>query len=183
MAHLPDVLLAVVVLAALVVVRVQSLWLLAPAGVGNATESVMFRRHRERGDYALFAETPEQYDDVIRICFTRPPLMPYGVRRELALAACRNYPLHTRIFRDLVAQPFVIEQAVAGLPIPALIVWGDRDRVLDVSAAAILHRALPASRLVTMSGVGHLPMIEAARQAAADYRAFRASLRTDVLAG
>jgi pimeloyl-ACP methyl ester carboxylesterase len=37
-------------------------------------------------------------------------------------------------------------------------------------------RALPASRLVTMPGVGHLPMIEAA-----DYRAFRASLRTDVL--
>jgi len=162
--------------------RVQSLWLLAPAGVGNATESEMFRRHRERGEYTLFAETPEQYDDVIRICFTRRPFMPYGVRHELALAACRNYPLHTRIFRELVAQPFAIEQAVAGLPIPALIVWGDRDRVLDVSAAAILHRALPASRLVTMPGVGHLPMIEAARQAAADYRAFRASLRMDVLA-
>jgi len=71
----------------------------------------------------------------------------------------------------------VLEQAVAGLAIPALIVWGDGDRVLHVSGADALHRALPRSRLVVMRGVGHLPMLEAPRQVAADYRAFRASLR------
>ena len=162
--------------------RVQSLWLLAPAGVGNATESEMFRRHRERGEYPLFAETPDEYADVMRICFTRPPFVPYGVRHELARAASRNYALHTRIFRELIEQPFTLEQAVAGLETPALIVWGDQDRVLDVSAAAILRRALPGSRLVTMPGVGHLPMLEVPRQTAADYRAFRASLRKDTAA-
>src|SRR5262249_9178161 len=139
--------------------RVRSLWLLAPAGVGGATESDMFRRYRERGEYALFAETPEQFAGVMRVCFTRPPFGPYAVRHELARAASGNYALHTRIFRDLVGQPFTLEQAVAGLRTPALIVWGDQDRVLDVSGAEILHRALPCSRLITMPGVGHIPMI------------------------
>src|SRR5439155_2824645 len=85
--------------------RVQSLWLLAPAGVGNATESEMFRRHRERGEYPLFARTPAEYAGVIRICFTKPPFISYCVRHELDLAASRNYPLHTRIFRELMALP------------------------------------------------------------------------------
>jgi len=156
--------------------RVQSLWLLAPAGVGGAAESEMFRRHRELGEFSLFAETPEQYAGVMQICFTRPPFVPYCVRHELARAAGRNYALHTRIFRDLFGTPFTLEQAAAGLATPTLIVWGDRDRVLDVTGAEILHRALPRSQLAIMPGVGHLPMLEVPRRTAADYRAFRASL-------
>ncbi len=160
--------------------RVRSLWLLAPAGVGAATESEMFRRYRERGEYALFAATTAEYDAVMRICFTRPPFVPYCVRHELALAASRNYALHTRIFRELLAGPTALEEMVAGLATPTLIVWGDRDRVLDVSGAAILRRSLPNSRLVIMPGLGHLPMLETPRRTAVDYRAFRASLREDV---
>jgi pimeloyl-ACP methyl ester carboxylesterase len=156
--------------------RAQSLWLLAPAGVGGAAESEMFRRYRERGEFPLFAETPEQFAGVMQICFTKVPFVPYSVRRELALTATRNYPLHTRIFRDLLGGPVAIEEIVAGLATPALIVWGDRDRVLDVSGAEILHGALPRSRLTIMPGIGHLPAIEAPRRTAADYRAFRASL-------
>ncbi|HJQ82435.1 MAG TPA: alpha/beta hydrolase, partial [Candidatus Binatia bacterium] len=156
--------------------RVRSLWLLAPAGVAAAAESEMFRRHRERGEFALFARTPAEYAEVMRICFTRPPFVPHSVRRRLAGEAMRNWSLHTRIFGDLLAGASAIEEAVAGLAIPALIVWGEADRVLDVSGAEILHRALPQSRLVRMPDIGHLPMIEAPRRVAADYRAFRASL-------
>ena len=156
--------------------RVQSLWLLAPAGVGGATESEMFRRHRELGEYALFAQAPEQYAAVIDFVFAKPPFIPYSVKHELAAAACGNYALHTRIFRELVGRPFTLEQAVAGLATPTLIVWGDQDHVLDVSGGAILHRALPNSKLVVMRGIGHLPMLEAPRRTAVDYRAFRAAL-------
>jgi triacylglycerol lipase len=157
--------------------RVASLWLLAPAGVGNAAESEMFRRHREHGEFPLFAATRAQYVEVMRICFTRPPFVPYSVLEMFAAAATRNYALHTRIFRELVARPFTLEQEVAGLATPALIVWGDEDRVLDVSAAEVLQHALPNGRLVRMPRIGHLPMLEVPRQTAADYRAFRASLR------
>ena len=164
--------------------RVQSLWLLAPAGVGGAAESEMFRRHREHGEFPLFAATPADYAAVMRICFTKPPFVPYCVRHELALAASRNYALHTRIFRALVAQPFMIEELVAGLATPTLLVWGTADRVLDASGAEILARVLPNAELVTMPDVGHLPMLEAPRQTAAAYRSFRASLarRADLAA-
>ncbi|NGY06233.1 alpha/beta fold hydrolase [Solimonas terrae] len=156
--------------------RVQSLWLLDPAGVGSAKESEMFRAYRESGQFLLFARTPDDFAHVMSLVMSRQPPVPYSVKHELALAAAGNYELHTRIFRDLTAETPHLEQEVAGLATPTLIVWGLQDRVLDPSGAEILHQALPNSQLVMMPGVGHLPMLEAPHQAAADYRKFRAGL-------
>lgn len=156
--------------------RVQSLWLLAPAGVGSAQESEMFRAYRERGEFLLFAKTPDDFARVMAIVMSHQPPVPYSVKHELAAAAAANYPLHTRIFRELSATPAFLEQQVAGLPTPTLIVWGQDDRVLDVSGAEILHKALPNSQLIVMPDTGHLPMLEAPYRSAADYKVFRAGL-------
>ena len=68
------------------------------------------------------------------------------------------------------------EPSYYGLPTPALIVWGDKDRTLNVGGAGVLHKLLPRSQVVIMGGVGHLPMIERPQQSAADYLQFRAGL-------
>lgn len=156
--------------------RVQSLWLLDPAGVGSARESEMFRAYREDGQLLLFAKTPDDFPRIMSLVMSEPPPVPYSVTHELALAAAANYPLHTRIFRDLTKELPHLEQDVVGLATPTLIVWGEADRVLDVSGAEILHRALPNSQVVLMPGIGHLPMLEAPHQAASDYKKFRAEL-------
>lgn len=156
--------------------RVGSLWLLAPAGVLSARDSEMIRRYRASGESPLIARTPEQFAAVMDIALGQPPPTPYSVKHELALAAAANAPLHTRIFHDMVAAMPAFERSAAGLGTPALIVWGERDRVLDVSGASILHQALPNSRLIIMPGIGHLPMLEAPQRSARDYRRFRASL-------
>ncbi|SEQ99587.1 Pimeloyl-ACP methyl ester carboxylesterase [Solimonas aquatica] len=157
--------------------RVQSLWLLDPAGVrGHAKESEMLRRYREHGDMALFAQTPEQFAGVMDIAMARQPPLPYSLKHELALAAAANYPLHTRIFKSLVDGMPELDQTAAGLATPALIVWGELDRVLDVSGGEALHKALPNSQLVVLPGIGHLPMLEDPYHVAADYRRFRAGL-------
>ena len=44
---------------------------------------------------------------------------------------------------------------------PALIVWGEQDRLLPVRLAPKLASALPNSELVLMSDVGHVPQFEA----------------------
>lgn len=156
--------------------RVQSLWLLDPAGVGSAKESEMFRAYREDGKLLLFSKTPADFATVMHLAMSKQPPVPYSVTHELAIAAANNYALHTRIFRDLTAELPHLEQDVAGLATPTLIVWGMEDRVLDPSGAEILHQALPNSQLVLMPGIGHMPMLEAPHQAASDYKKFRAEL-------
>jgi pimeloyl-ACP methyl ester carboxylesterase len=44
---------------------------------------------------------------------------------------------------------------------PSLVVWGDRDRLVDPRLAPRLAAVLPAARLQVQEGIGHLAMMEA----------------------
>lgn len=47
------------------------------------------------------------------------------------------------------------------IQIPTLIVWGDKDRLIPVSNAALFHQDIKGSELVILKGIGHVPMEEA----------------------
>jgi pimeloyl-ACP methyl ester carboxylesterase len=44
--------------------------------------------------------------------------------------------------------------------IPTLLIWGDRDRAVNLSSAIGLQRTLAHSRLLVIEGAGHLPFEE-----------------------
>jgi pimeloyl-ACP methyl ester carboxylesterase len=51
------------------------------------------------------------------------------------------------------------------LVVPVLLIQGQQDRITPVEDnAAVLHAALPNSRLVMLEGIGHLPEVEAWRR-------------------
>ena len=60
--------------------------------------------------------------------------------------------------------------------VPALVVWGQQDRVLHPGTAGILQMLLIKSEVVMMQGVGHVPMLEEPERSAMDYLRFRATL-------
>jgi len=64
------------------------------------------------------------------------------------------------------------EEEIAALDMPALILWGDEDRLIPVSAGKWLDQRLPNSQMVIYPGIGHLPQEEAPAQTLADVRAW-----------
>jgi pimeloyl-ACP methyl ester carboxylesterase len=52
-------------------------------------------------------------------------------------------------------------RAARGVTAPALVVWGDRDKLVDPRLAPRLAAALPDARLQVQEGVGHVAMMEA----------------------
>jgi pimeloyl-ACP methyl ester carboxylesterase len=44
---------------------------------------------------------------------------------------------------------------------PSLVVWGDRDRLVDPRLAPRLAAVLPDARVQVQEGIGHLAMLEA----------------------
>ena len=52
-------------------------------------------------------------------------------------------------------------RAARGVTAPALVVWGDRDKLVDPRLAPRLAAALPDARLQVQAGVGHVAMMEA----------------------
>jgi pimeloyl-ACP methyl ester carboxylesterase len=58
-------------------------------------------------------------------------------------------------------------RGIRSIAAPVLLVHGERDRLVPVTAARVVVRANPAWSLVVLPGVGHVPQLEAPRETAA----------------
>ena len=153
--------------------EVRSLWLIDPAGVWSAPESELQRMMRESGRNPLMARSEDEFATVVSFVMTDPPFMPRPMLNVMAHDRIRNFDLESRIFKQVRSDS--VESRIAGLNTRALIVWGEKDRAISVATAEILHKLLPNSQVITLPGVGHLPMLERPRKSAEDYLAFRQS--------
>jgi pimeloyl-ACP methyl ester carboxylesterase len=158
---------------------VESLWLIAPLGVSGAEPSEVERLVASGEPPPLIIERPQQYRRVLDLVFEDKPWIPSPVERYLARQAAARYQHYRWVYgqiRDVgpgeckPATP--LEPLLAGSAVPTLIVWGDRDRVLDVSGAAVLAEVMEDARIDIMPGVGHLPMLESPEETAARYLEF-----------
>lgn len=155
---------------------VDSLWLLAPAGVKSARPSPLMAAIAEGAPIPILARDVPELRKLMAFVMHRPPYLPQFVLEDMAIRQREGYPLHQRIIAELVEGPGLDDLLSHRPRTPALIVWGDRDRALDVSGAGILQELLPVSRVAILREIGHVPMIEAPREAVEDYLAFRKCL-------
>jgi pimeloyl-ACP methyl ester carboxylesterase len=90
-----------------------------------------------------------------------------------------NSELHTKILEQIV-EDNVEERAkvLAKNNIPTLIVWGEEDMVLKPETAELMKQLIPNAQVVMMPKVGHVPMVEAVKDTASDYKKFRAGLES-----
>jgi len=151
---------------------VGSLWLLAPGGVQTARPSERAQL-MAGGENVLVAKNAEEFDRLYALCFVNPPYVPGFVKRHLAASAAAGSDLLEKIYKDLMDRPVPLESALKGLPVPALILWGERDRITDVSGAAILESVMPRAGAIVMKDTGHLPMVENPGLTAGHYLEFQ----------
>jgi pimeloyl-ACP methyl ester carboxylesterase len=160
--------------AALYPQEVESLWLLNAAGVWSAPTSELRRTMAQTGENPMLVQDEDDFAHLVSLLTAQPLMIPRPFLDVLAQERIKNYALEQRIFKQLAADS--VEERIRGLPIPALIAWGQQDRVLHPGSAGILQMLLIKSEVVMLPGVGHLPMIEAPEKCALDYLRFRATL-------
>lgn len=69
-----------------------------------------------------------------------------------------------------------VKDHVGTLKLPVLILWGEEDHLIPVTAAHSWNRAIPGSKLIIYPATGHIPMEEVADKSAADVREFLSGL-------
>lgn len=154
--------------------EVESLWLLNAAGVWSAPMSEMRKRIAETGQNPMIVQDEDEFAALVGFVTHQPLMIPRPFLDVMAQARIENFVLEERIFKQLAADS--VEERIRGLAVPALIVWGQQDRVLHPGAAGVLQMLLIRSEVEMMPNVGHLPMVEAPEAAALRYLAFRAAL-------
>ncbi len=121
----------------------------------------------------LSGVTPEQQvRGMVQVCFGDPRRVPRA-RLDQALAEMRERAGQpwatralTRSMRGLITSylrvgPGNAWRLARSLRPPTLVVWGDRDRLVDPALAPRLAAAVPDARLQVLEGVGHVAMLEA----------------------
>jgi pimeloyl-ACP methyl ester carboxylesterase len=63
-------------------------------------------------------------------------------------------------------------ELLKGITAPALILWGDRDRLLPLELGQRFARDIPGARLVVFDGLGHMPQEEDPARTVAEVRRF-----------
>ncbi len=152
--------------------RVESLWLLAPAGAMSAAASEVLTA-MEAGENPLIAATMEDFDRLSELCFHVIPPMPAQFKRPLLERARNEAPFNEKIFAEIFADPIALEGRIDGLATRSLVVWGDNDRILHHSGLNIVVERLANAEAVLMRDMGHVPMLERPAETAADYLRFR----------
>lgn len=66
---------------------------------------------------------------------------------------------------------------------PVLVIWGDKDGLIPVSAAYEFEQRIPQAELAIFENVGHVPMEEVPAESAAAVRAFLSKGHAEVAAG
>ena len=80
--------------------------------------------------------------------------------------------------RDATMKRFATErreysaEEIAGLEMPALVMWGEEDSLIPLAAGEWYDEKLPNSTLVTYPAIGHIPQQENAAQSVSDLRAW-----------
>ena len=127
--------------------------------------AALFRRRISRYPAELRARA------VINLCFADPSRVPPNRVEEAVAEVQRRDGLGwstealVRSLRGLV-RAYVAPRGrglwsdLAMITAPTLVVWGDRDRLVDVSLAPRVARTIPDARLIVLHNVGHVSQLE-----------------------
>jgi len=81
--------------------------------------------------------------------------------------------LKEKIFADIISGSTPpLEAELNKISTPTLVLWGDKDRILDVSSTKILEKGLSNSKTILMKEMGHCPQMERPEETAGYYIVF-----------
>lgn len=157
--------------------EVASLALINAAGVKSPRESD-FVVALNQGENWFQLDSTADVDTFLHRVFATPPFIPPAAKDRVLAQARENRAFTDRTLRELndPAEVFLFESLLPKVKSRTLILWGDQDHFIDVSAVEVLRAGLPGSEVVIMKDCGHAPMLERPEEAGDHYRHFLESL-------
>ena len=157
--------------------KISTLALLAPAGLLTAQKSE-FSRQLEKGDNLLLISSADDLEKVLPYLFVKPPAISGPFKKVLAAQGMAAREFNVKIMKDLMDERLALEPLLPMIQAPVCIIWGDHDRILDVSGASILEKGLKNHQTFILKETGHLPMMEKPAETAAAYMSFLKNQRS-----
>lgn len=114
----------------------------------------------EKGTNPYFFKNMSEFNRLFEFNFYKPPRFPFFIKRYLAGQAMEAIPMNEKIYKDMRADYAVLQSNLNKITAPALIVWGDSDKTIHISALDIFAGNIRKSKTAIIKECGHLPMLE-----------------------
>jgi len=139
--------------------RTLSLTLINSGGVRSPEPSEL-SLELAQGRNPLLVATREDMDKLMAFSFHKPPYIPDLVVTQLYNKNLPHREWNGRIFKEIAANGTIVEEALPHIEAPILVLWGDKDRVIHVSATQTIQKIKPEAEIKILADCGHAPMIE-----------------------
>lgn len=140
--------------------QVRSLLLFNNAGIDAPVRSEMWEA-ADRGEILLVVSSVDDFDRLISFVSHERPFLPWPVKKALAERAFENAGFNRSVFEAIKGERYVpLEPLLGDIQQPVLVIWGEHDRVLDVSSIDVMKPLLPQAKFIVMPDAAHIPMIE-----------------------
>ncbi|MGE5405787.1 MAG: alpha/beta fold hydrolase [Candidatus Saccharibacteria bacterium] len=151
--------------------QVLSVCLIDAAGV-NSPHKSEFLQEVDKGKNPLLVNSPDDFDRLLSFGFVNKPWMPGSFKKQMGINAYEHKDFNAKIFADLNKDLNVLQPMLNKIEAPVLIMWGEKDRILDVTSVPVFEQGIKNHEQVIYKNVGHMPMLEIPAQSAQDYLQF-----------
>ncbi len=108
----------------------------------------------------LLPETADDARDLIAANFQRPPRLPRFVLRDVVRSCRREFANRAEILRQLVYGAEYLDERLANIAAPTLIVWGRADVITPVALGERLAAGIADAELIVFDDCAHSPNLE-----------------------
>lgn len=154
--------------------RCASVALINSAGVNSPQPSALDKL-LDQGRNPFLVRSRADFDAFYAMTMAKPPWLPGVIKAALAVRYQRRRPELAQIFDDFY-QTNMLDNELAGMRMPVLLLWGAEDQIIDISAAEVWAAGLPNATLERWPGIGHMPMVEVPERSAMRYAEFLSAL-------
>lgn len=156
--------------------KVRGCILLNNSGVVTPEKSEMTKLF-EAGENPLIINNMDDHKRMMKFIFVKEPFALYPLKKVMFENSIKNKSFNEKIFKDFVSKPAMIDQNFAALTMPVLVIWGDSDKLIDVSAVSVMEKNIKNVKSHILKNCGHVPMVERPEETAEYIRAFIESNR------
>ena len=142
----------------------KSLFLIDSAGVFKSGNTPYLKDPNSLKSFIV--SKPGDFDRLFQIAANLPPFIPNELKVEQEKLMISNAANTTKLIEQLILMskmytPDTFALAARSIDQPVLIAWGEKDKIINVEAAAELKGLLKnAQEPLILKGVGHMPILE-----------------------
>jgi len=91
------------------------------------------------------------------------------IKKLLFKTYSANRQFYEKEGKEIFPDSSALEKDLPNIKTPTLILWGDQDKIVDISSVPIFEKGLKNHKTVIIKDCGHVPMVEKPQETATYY--------------